>query len=190
MSENRTDGELGGVLDELRAVAEEARKAFGPLSAAQLTWKHSAEQWSVGQCLEHLLKTNRGFYPALEEAARGGRAGSLWERVSPLSGLFGRLIVRGLASRRKFKAPRGLRPSASDVGAGVVEKFAGQQGELAELMRAAAAGTDLRRTVVTSPIAGFVTYSMLDACRIVAAHNRRHVLQARRVTEAPGFPAA
>jgi hypothetical protein len=190
MSEGRSDGELGGVIRELGAVAEEARRSFGRLSAAQLNWRPSADQWSVGQCFEHLLKTNRGFYPALEEAARGGRKAGLWERVSPLSGLFGRLLVRTMASPRKFKAPRGLKPSSSEVDAGVVEQFAGQQGELAELMRAAAAGTDLRRAVVTSPVAGFVTYSMLDACRIVAAHNRRHVAQARRVTEAEGFPAA
>jgi hypothetical protein len=42
--------------------------------------------------------------------------------------------------------------------------------------------------IVASPIAGFVTYNMLDACRIVVAHERRHFEQARRVTEAEGFP--
>jgi len=190
MSVSHNGGELGGLLDELRAVTKETREVFGGLSPAQLNWKPSAEQWSVGQCFGHLIVTNRGFYPALEEAARGVRRSKLWERVSPLSGLFGRVIVRTMSSQRKFKAPRSLKPSASDVDAGVVEKFVGQQGELGKLMRAAAGGTDLRRTAVTSPIAGFVTYSMLDACRIVAAHNRRHVAQARRVTEAEGFPAA
>jgi hypothetical protein len=180
---------LGELLDELRALTDDARRVFGRLTPAQLNWKPSAEVWSVGQCFDHLIVTNRGFYPALEEAARGARREKLWERVSPLSGLFGRLMVRGMASRRKFKAPRGLKPSASDAGPDVVERFAGQQGELAGLMRAAAAGTDLRRAVVTSPVAGFVTYSMLDACRIVVAHNRRHLAQARRVTEAEGFPA-
>ena len=74
--------------------------------------------------------------------------------------------------------------------AAVVEKFAGQQGELAELMRAAAGGPDFSRTVVTSPVVGFVTYSMRDACRLVVAHNRRHFEQARRVTEAAGFPVS
>ena len=190
MSGNQADGELGGIVEELRAVAADARKEFGRLSAAQLNWKPSAGEWSVGQCFDHLIKTNEGFRPTLEETARGGRKGTLWQRVSPLSGFFGRLVLRSINSPRKFKAPRGLRPSASDVEAGVVEKFVGQQGELARLMRAAAAGADLRRTVVASPIAGFATYSMFDACRIVAAHNRRHFEQARRVAEAPGFPAA
>jgi hypothetical protein len=189
-SVSRKGGEIGGLVAELQAIADDATKVFGGLSPAQLNWKPSAEQWSVGQCFEHLIKTNRGFIPSLEEAARGARKGNLWERVSPLSGLFGRVLVRTMSSRRKFKAPRGIKPTSSDVDAGVVGKFVGQQDELAGLMSAAAAGADLRRTVVTSPIAGFVTYSMLDACRIVIAHNRRHFAQAQRVTEAQGFPAA
>ncbi|HEX8853888.1 MAG TPA: hypothetical protein VF754_10400, partial [Pyrinomonadaceae bacterium] len=62
-------------------------------------------------------------------------------------------------------------------------------GELARRLRAAG-GVDTRRTVVTSPISGFVTYRFGDACRIVVAHERRHLEQARRVTREPGFPAA
>jgi hypothetical protein len=189
MSEHPPNGELGGVLEELRAVTDDTRRVFGGLSAAQLNWKPSPEQWSVGQCFEHLIKTNRSFYPALEEVARGGRRENLWERISPLSGLFGWIVMRSLGSARKFPAPRALQPSASDVDAAVIGRFVEQQGELSGRMRAAE-GSDLKRTVVTSPIAGFVTYSMFDACRIVVAHNRRHFAQARRVTEAVGFPRA
>ena len=63
MSTNPANGELGGLLEELKAVADDAQRDFGSLSAAQLNWKPSAEQWSVGQCFEHLIKTNRAFFP-------------------------------------------------------------------------------------------------------------------------------
>jgi hypothetical protein len=190
MKANATDGELGGQLEALKAIGEEARQTFGALSAAQLNWKPGAEQWSVGQCFEHLIKTNRSFFPTLEQLARGERRGRAWERLSPFSGFFGKVVLKSLApeSPRKFKAPSGLRPSASAVDAAVIEQFAAHQGELAELMRATAAGVDLKRTVVTSPVSGFVTYSLLDAFRIVVMHERRHFAQARRVTEAEGFP--
>jgi hypothetical protein len=46
----------------------------------------------------------------------------------------------------------------------------------------------LRRTVVTSPVTAVATYSLLDAYRIVVAHERKHFEQARRVTCVPGFP--
>ena len=187
MSENPTNGELRSLLEELKAVADDAQKVFGGLTPAQLNWKPSAEQWSVGQCFEHLIKTNRALFPVLEAAARGDRQSGLWERVSPLSGFFGRLVLRSLASKRKFPAPSALKPSSSGVDAEVIEQFVGHQGELADLVRANE-GTDLRGTIVTSAISPFVTYSMLDACRIAVAHERRHFAQARRVTEAEGFP--
>lgn len=187
MSANLKDGELGGLVEELNAVAEDARKTFGGLTPTQLNWKPAPERWSVGQCFEHLIKTNRFFFPALEQAAKGEYEATRWARVSPLSGFFGRLVLRGLASGRKAKATRNIQPAQSGVGADIIEQFTRHQEELTGLMRAARA-EELKRAVVKSPIAGFVTYSLFDACRIVAAHERRHFEQARAVAESEGFP--
>lgn len=189
MGANAVNDEVGLLVEQLGAIAEEARREFGRLSAAQVNWKPGPEQWSVGQCLEHLMKANRGFFPVLERIARGERRRSAWEKWSPLSGFFGRLIERSLSQEggRTFKAPRKLLPAASDIAPDVVGQFAAHQEELAGLMRAAA-GADPQREVVTSPISGFITYSLRDAFRIVVAHERRHLRQARRVTQTPGFP--
>ena len=183
-------GELGALLEELGAVTEDARRVFGGLSAAQLNWKPSPERWSVGQCFDHLIKTNRTFFPDMERIAAGTHRASLWGRVSPLSGFFGRMILKSLDPEkgRKTKAPRVFRPASSDVSADVIEQFAAHQRELTALMRATA-GRDLARTIVTSPVSPLATYSLLDAYRIVVAHERRHLRQARRVTKTPGFPA-
>jgi hypothetical protein len=43
--------------------------------------------------------------------------------------------------------------------------------------------------VVTSPLAKLVTYTLGDALRILVTHERRHFEQARRVTQAQGFPS-
>ncbi|HEX8352893.1 MAG TPA: DinB family protein [Pyrinomonadaceae bacterium] len=191
MNDSRKNGELDALLDELRAGGREARKVFGGLSAAQLNWKPSAGRWSVGQCFEHLIKTNSTFVPDIERVAAGTYRSSLWARVSPLSGLFAGLILKALDPEkgRKTKAPRVFEPASSDVGADVIERFARHQEELSERMRATA-GADLRRTMVTSPVSAVATYSLLDAYRILVAHGRKHFEQARRVTEAEGFPAA
>lgn len=182
-------GELNRLVEELGAVTAEARKVFGRLSAEQLNWKPSAERWSVGQCFDHLIQTNSTFFPDMERVADGTFKSSAWARVSPLSGLFARLILRSLdpVKGRKSKAPRVFLPASSDVSADVIEKFAGHQRELTERMRATASA-DIRRTMVTSPVAAVATYSLLDAYRIVVAHERKHFEQARRVTEETGFP--
>jgi hypothetical protein len=182
-------GELDALVEELGAVTAEARKVFGGLDAGQLNWKPSAERWSVGQCFDHLIQTNRTFFADMERVAAGTYKSSAWARVSPLSGFFSRMILRALdpVKGRKTKAPRVFLPASSDVAADVIEKFASHQDELVRRMRATA-GRDLRRTMVTSPVAAVATYSLLDAYRIVVAHERKHFEQARRVAEAQGFP--
>jgi hypothetical protein len=101
------------------------------------------------------------------------------------------MILRSLDPEkgRRTKAPRVFEPASSDVAADVIEQFEAHQKELAERMRATA-GVDLARTIVTSPVAAVATYSLLDAYRIVVAHERKHFEQARRVTQSEGFPPA
>jgi hypothetical protein len=190
MSVNR-GGEIDGFIAELQRLSEDAARVFGRLSPAQLNWKPSAEQWSVGQCFDHLITTNASFFPDMERVAAGEHRNTLWARVSPLSGFFGRFILGALDPEkgRKIKAPRAFLPAASDVDADVVGRFVGNLSEVSARMRATE-GVDLGRTVITSPAMGLVTYTLLDAYRIFVAHGRKHFEQARRVTEAAGFPAA
>ncbi|HEX8116680.1 MAG TPA: DinB family protein [Pyrinomonadaceae bacterium] len=187
----RSLGELGGLLEELVSVKCEAREVFGGLSPAQLNWKPSAEQWSVGQCFDHLIVTNSTFFPDMERVAAGTYKSSLWGRVSPLSGFFARYILKALDPEkgRKTKAPRVFEPTQSAVAPDVIERFAAHQDDLAAHMRATS-DADLRGLKVTSPVAAVATYSLLDAYRIVVAHERKHFEQARRVTQSEGFPSA
>jgi hypothetical protein len=188
---SQTVDELSVLLEELAAIGREAREVFGHLSAVQLNWKPSAEQWSVGQCFDHLIVTNRTFYPALDKVAAGTFKSSLWGRVSPFSGYFGRYILGALdpSKGRKIKAPRAFLPASSDVDADVIGRFVENLSEVAARMRSTA-GADLGRTVVTSPAMALVTYSLLDVYRIFVAHARSHFEQARRVMRMEGFPAA
>src|ERR1041385_7715190 len=126
MGANPENGELGGLVEEMRALAGDAEREFGGLPRAQLNWKPSAEQWSVGQCFEHLIKTNEPYAAIIEGVARGERRAGAWERLSPLSGFLGRMVLRAVApeSARKLKARRGFRPSSSSVDPGVVGRFA------------------------------------------------------------------
>lgn len=176
---------------QMRALAADTRATFGALTPQQLNWKPGAEQWSVGQCFEHLLKTTEPYAPIAEQVARGEQRPSWWERLSPLSGFWGRFVLRAVAPEtvRKIKARPKFQPTNSSVEAGVVSRFAELQERLAELTgRTRDAGPE--KVFITSPVAGVVTYSLLDAYRIVVAHGRRHFEQARRVTQEAGFPAA
>jgi hypothetical protein len=124
--------ELDALVEELGAITSESREVFGALTPAQLNWKPSAERWSVGQCFDHLIQTNRCFFPEMERVAAGTFKSSLWARVSPFSGLIGRLIIGSLdpVKGRKTKAARVFLPASSDVDADVMERFASHQSDL------------------------------------------------------------
>lgn len=186
-----TNADLKPILEGMRAVTADAQKEFGGLNAAQLNWKPAPDAWSVAQCLEHLTKVNTLFFPELERINAGERKNSTWERISPFTGMIGRWMIKSLdpASQKKLPAPKQGEPSASEIGADVVQQFVAMQERACELI-AGSDGVDLRKTIITSPFMKLITYSLLDGYQIVLVHGRRHMAQAQRVMQAAGFPAA
>jgi hypothetical protein len=169
-------------------VATDTKSAFGELSPAQLNWKPAPERWSVAQCFEHLITSNKGYLPIID-AVLAGRKQTFWERMPLVPGLGGKLLIKSLdpASTRKLKAPKRFQPAESDIDAAVINDFVAQQTKIVEKMNATA-HLDLEKIVITSPALAAITYSLMDAYRIIVVHEHRHFQQAKRVTEEPMFP--
>ena len=189
MNYDLRDADIATVLGEASLVAAEVRRAFGALSAEQLNWKPDAREWSIAQCLDHLILSNRPYVPIFEDLLAGRRHGRLRERVPVLPRLFGSLLIKTLRpdSGRKVQARPAFLPSASALPPAIVAAFVEEHERLQRLMEASR-GLDLADIVITSPVLGLITYSLLDACRIIVAHEQNHFVQATRVGQAPGFP--
>jgi hypothetical protein len=69
----------------------------------------------------------------------------------------------------------------------MIATFLDQQERLLRLMEASRE-LDLDGITITSPVLRFVTYSLMDACRIIVVHEQNHFVQATRVMESHGFP--
>ena len=181
--------ELSKLIIETVTIAENVKKQFGDLDAEQLNWKPSAESWSIGQCLDHLIVTNETEFPAIERIIKGEHKNSFWSKVPFLTDFFGRFVLKAVepTNTKKTKNPKVFSPSASDVDANIVNRFVEHQHKVAELMRATK-DLDLTKIVITSPVAAFVTYRLSDAYKIVVLHEWRHFRQAERVMQAEGFP--
>lgn len=180
---------LVDVRTELDAIAADAGTAFGRLDARQINWKADASRWSVAQCLEHLLTANRQMVEMADQALDATRGRTLWQRLPIWPGLLGRMLVRTQSpnATRRFKAPGKAQPAASALDTGIVARFVHQQRELIAKLDASAT-RDLAGVVMASPFLGIVTYSVLDGWRLIVAHERRHVQQAKQVMATPGFP--
>ena len=182
--------DLASLITAADNVAKDAKTTFDPLTPSQLNWKPSAERWSVAQCFEHLITSHSGYLPVIDNVLAGHKR-TFWQHMPVLPGLMGKMLIKSLdpASSRKIKAPKSFQPAQSHISSSVINDFVAQQQQIVAKMKATE-HLDLENIVITSPVAGVVIYSLMDAYRIIVAHEHRHFQQAKRVTEEAGFPAS
>ena len=179
---------MSEIISELQTISENAVKDFSELSAAQINWRPSEEGWSVGQCFEHLIKSNVLFFDKLDEIADGKHKHSMLESFSPLSGFFGNLLINSLKKdSRKFKSPTQKIVPPSEIDANIIEIFAAHQSELiGKIKRTETA--DWHKTKVTSPFMKLMTYKLSDGYQVIVEHEKRHFRQAERALKTESFP--
>ena len=186
---NAQKADLANLIAAANNIADEAKSTFGHLSPSQLNWKPSADRWSVAQCFDHLLTSHEGYLPIVDSVLAGKKR-TLWESMPLIPGLIGKLMIKSLdpANTRKMKAPQRFQPAQSDIKASVINDFAEQQGKIVEKMKATE-HLDLENIVITSPVTAVVTYSLMDAYRIIVVHAQRHIQQSKLVMDEIAFPA-
>ena len=182
--------DLASVIDKLVAIDGEVRERFGNLSVAQLNWRPAEDSWSVAQCLEHLVLTNKMFFRELDSMIENGRPNTFWENWSPLTGIFTKLYFWYIRNdRTKVKAPTDKIIPASDVAPDIVARFSESQSQFIEKVNNIG-DEKASKSVLSSPFLKLVTYKFCDGILILAEHERRHIRQALRVMETEGFPEA
>jgi hypothetical protein len=183
------DEHLSGLVSAATAIADETLAGFGDLTAQQLNWKPGADQWSVAQCFDHLVTANESFFPIFDKVLSGEKENTFWESLPWLPAFWGKMLIKAVApeSTRKLKAPKIFQPSSSRVDGVIVRRFIEQQNQVVTYMKATE-DLDLEKIKISSPVTHFITYSLMDAYRIIITHEQRHLLQAMRVSEMDGFP--
>lgn len=183
------DERLERFITTAEQIAGEVKETFGGLNAKQLNWKPSAEKWSVAQCLDHLIVSNKLEFPAIEDALKDGYRNPFWSKPPFFSKLCGNFLIGMVkpGNNKRFKAPKSFRPAQSNIDAGIVDDFVANQEEVIRLFKMSEC-LDLDRVKIVSPIGSFFTYSLRDALLTIVLHERRHFQQAERVMQVEGFP--
>ena len=117
---------------ELTDISQRTRSTFDGLTSDQLNWKPSAQQWSVAQCFDHLITSNKAYLPIFERAVNSQLRNSLWQQMPILPTLFGRLLIKSLDPKtsRKLKAPKLFQPASSDLDGAIIDRFISEPAEL------------------------------------------------------------
>jgi hypothetical protein len=160
----------------------EADTLASHLNRQELYWRPAADSWSIGECLHHLAVTNETYTRRIGRVLATARP---QPAKSPLTyGLFGNWFIRFMEPpvRRKVRAPAVFLPPPEDPEFDPLSAFHESQDRLLDLL-VRAADYDLQKIKVRSPASRLIRFNLAAAFAILAAHERRHLWQARNALE-------
>ena len=177
------------LISELQAADARAIALAKTLSPTQLNWKPRPDVWSVGQCLEHLCVANEVYLPPISDALQGRHPATVPE-IRP--GWLGRWFIRNYiepsSETKRARAPKKIAPGAR-IEPSILERFL-RSNEAARHVIRRAASYDVNRIRFKNPFIPALRFSVGTGLEVLAAHERRHLLQAERVKESSEFPSA
>lgn len=180
--------QLAAILDQFDTVQARVHSLAEKLTEAQWEERTDPARWSVAECVAHLNRTGRIYLPLIDTGLE--EAGGLDEpargryRRDPLGWILslsmgpvrriGRFRLGAVSTTPEFMPGRGA-PRVE-----LVAEFDRLQEAQAEAVRGAD-GRPIDRVWVTSPFDARLRYNLYSTFVILAAHQRRHVVQAERV---------
>ena len=174
---------------ELERQAAQVAALTAGLSDSALNWQPSEKSWSIGQCLDHLVRSNDATLAAMRVTAESNRD-KLRPRAGEMrpAGWLSRWFVKDIGPdvEKKFKAPGKIVP-ASRVSDDVVPRFLGTQ-KMVEQFVVDFGDADLGGLRYPNPLLPVVRWTIDTGLLILIRHNARHLQQAERVKESAAFP--
>lgn len=174
------------LISELDISDRRAEQLARALTREQLNWSPTPESWSIGQCLQHLLKGNEVYLPAIANSLRGQQESPVEEVIlSRFSQWFIRNYI-GPSSPTRARAPGKVRPVA-EVEPSVLDAFLLSNQTARELIGRASA-YDVNRIRFKNPFIPLLRFTVGTGLEITSKHESRHLQQAERVRQSPAFP--
>lgn len=182
-----TTPELQAYERQFEAIAAEAQSLAAGLTDAQFNWRPAPNSWSVAECLGHLNITTEGALKVIDKLVAELRSKGLRSQGPFRHGWQGRLFIWMTEPPYRLKVPtfKHMVPPPDRPVREVLPVFLGLQSALLERL-ARADGLDLTAVHARNPAK--VKLDLGQWFGFVAAHERRHLWQARNVRTNPRFP--
>jgi len=167
---------------QFAAAKEEASALVNGLNESQFNWRPDAHAWSIAECLQHLNIVGDRYVHVLERTLAEARVQGAKGQGPFGYGWLGNWILVNTEPppKRKVKAPRSFTPVYGQPITAVLPTFLHLQEQLAQQLEQAN-GLDLARVKVPAPGFGPVKLNLHVTFAWIAAHERRHLWQARQV---------
>jgi hypothetical protein len=177
------------LLEQFVAAERDAEALVAGLSEDHGIRRLTRDSWSISECLDHLAVANRVYLLAMREPAHRARALGQFRTRPARPGLAGRVFVYTLEPPprwwSKLRAPRLIRPRPSPPLADAFASFMASQADV-RAFSTAYADLDLASIRFPNPFVRGIRFSLATGLHVIAAHDRRHLLQAWGVRRAIG----
>lgn len=170
--------------NEMDAVTQAFKNAFGQLSEEELNWKPNAQTWSIAQILEHLIIINSSYYPIILHAQQKTLKLSWMGRISFFYNMMGKAILSASQpDRKKLMSTFPIwMPSSSNIPGDILQKFEKHQEDFKQVIDKCQSLL-FNNTVIHSPANQMICYKLSTAFDIIVAHEKRHFNQAMELLE-------
>ncbi len=177
------------VSSDLHDLSQGYAALYTACSPEQLTWRPPEGSWSIAQCVDHVaLSVSHYLVPIRKAIAKGGPNAADEDDLFVPGGWFAATFLKRIGPQvtSKFKAPPKLRPRLPNPEQALQELHNGHT-EAVRLLRENS-HLDLNRIRFRNPFIPVLRFTVAAGFLVLAAHGKRHLLQARRVTESQAFP--
>src|SRR5690606_4056192 len=170
------------LLDYYQQTEDRLKEQLNGLNSEQLQFKPSADEWSISQCVEHIIKTEKMLFDMAKEALAKPANPDRKAEVKVTD----QQLIEGITDRsHKAEAPEALHGEGTynDVKTAMAD-FRAQRKVILSYLRDVSVD-DLRNHIADSPFGPVDSYhSML----FIAGHTARHTLQIADVASNEAFP--
>lgn len=171
------------LLEYFQKTSDNLQKNLDGLTTVQLQYKPSPEQWSVSQCVEHIVLTEKMLFDRAKASLAKPANPERKEEVNVTD----QQLIDGMVDRSaKASAPESLQPDGKYTDAvAAMEEFSAQRAEIIAFIKNVDI-EELRNHVNDSYAGAIDTY---HSFLYIAGHTARHTLQIEEVKANTGFPA-
>ena len=162
---------------------------FKTLSESQINWKPSLENWSIAECVDHLIVTNKLYLKEFEKQFGEKRIETDCSKTEVQHKRLSLFIIKSVdpSNAKKVSTFSVFMPSISSHSKDVLDKFSDMQNQFINLL-STAKNLNLNEYVMSSPAAKIIKENFCDVLEIIRLHDRRHFNQAEKLFNHPNFP--
>ena len=157
-------------------------------SPDQLLW-HRPGSWSITDCVQHVSLANSQYLAPIRQAVQSDKTSAGLATTLSTTGWFSSYFVANVVSaekKKRFTAPKKIRPTPAAPDE-ALQRLLNTHAEIRRLL-ASPGLPDLNRLRFKNPFVSVIRFTVATGILVMAAHGRRHLMQAEAIREAAGFP--